>query len=513
MKEVELRFRFDAEGLPALRHALATAGASAEQPLAAVYLDSADRRLARAGLGLRLRREGRRWVQTCKGPAEDGLTRLEHNVPLNAQNEQPPAADLARHDAHPLGPCLREALGDAPLQPVFRTDIRRLSALRSPRGLGGARIEHSLDQGRLIAGLGGPAVEQPVLELELELQRGEPGALLAHAHALLSRWPLWLEVRSKAERGERLARGSASDQARALPVPQLRKGQSPVDALRTLLLGLWEPVTRLASPLAEGTGGPEQVHQLRVGLRRLRSGLRLFRGVWPTLDHPSLPAFEAQAARCYRSLGAVRDADVAGGSEVLAWRAALARALGPDAPPPVPAPVHDLAAVTAAMRDPRTQQFLVEWLGWVEFLGRGAAAVPEAGSPDKRFPSLRKGLMQRLQVWYRQLRRESRRFDQLDALGRHRLRKQCKRFLDACAFCAELIDAARAEPALKAIARAQQALGDLHDLEVALQHTREHLAGDPQAWFALGWLSARQGMVLTGAARRVRAVAERPARF
>ncbi|MCA3861299.1 MAG: CYTH domain-containing protein, partial [Burkholderia sp.] len=56
--ETELKFRIPAAALAGVRRAVATASAQ-RTPLAAVYFDTADRRLAAAGLALRLRREGR----------------------------------------------------------------------------------------------------------------------------------------------------------------------------------------------------------------------------------------------------------------------------------------------------------------------------------------------------------------------------------------------------------------------------------------------------------------------
>jgi hypothetical protein len=48
--------------------------------MAAMYLDTPDRRLAAAGMAWRLRREGRRWVQTLKTQGSNPLERFEHET-------------------------------------------------------------------------------------------------------------------------------------------------------------------------------------------------------------------------------------------------------------------------------------------------------------------------------------------------------------------------------------------------------------------------------------------------
>src|SRR5690606_36254853 len=79
--EFELKFLVPRASRAAVRAVLAERGAAlATHHLVARYFDTADRRLARAGLSLRLRREGRRWVQTLKAGSEGALARFEHEV-------------------------------------------------------------------------------------------------------------------------------------------------------------------------------------------------------------------------------------------------------------------------------------------------------------------------------------------------------------------------------------------------------------------------------------------------
>lgn len=344
MHEIELRFHVPAEQRERLRRFVARGGKARSTPLAAIYYDSEARELARAGIGLRLRREGEQWVQTVKGPSEDGISRLEHNANVDGE----PRLDLDRHAGHPLGERLarlrQQGLGE--LRPVFSTEILRTH--RRCR-LPGGELELCWDEGELRAGDAAPL---PVHELELELLHGEPSALLAHAHGLVARWPLSLDLRSKAERGENLARGqrrSAPRLSRLSRPSRSTPRPGPFAALRALLLDVFDPLAHNASQLGCGDSEPEHLRQLRLGLQRLHSGLRRHRQQEPALDLPALRDFEARAAGCLLALPG------AGGRRFHAQAAA------------------------DAVREPGLQQFLVEYLGWLyelDRLDRRAAACP-----------------------------------------------------------------------------------------------------------------------------------------
>ena len=84
MTEIELKFQVPAARRAALGKAVATTTAK-RIVLRARYFDTSDRRLGRAGLALRVRKEGRRWVQTLKWTDERGMAaRWEHEVALPA---------------------------------------------------------------------------------------------------------------------------------------------------------------------------------------------------------------------------------------------------------------------------------------------------------------------------------------------------------------------------------------------------------------------------------------------
>ena len=78
LTEIELKFLI----LPSARAKVAAEMARGSSTLkrtslAAMYLDTDDRRLAQAGMAWRLRREGRRWVQTLKAGSANSLVRFE----------------------------------------------------------------------------------------------------------------------------------------------------------------------------------------------------------------------------------------------------------------------------------------------------------------------------------------------------------------------------------------------------------------------------------------------------
>ncbi|HEV8311781.1 MAG TPA: CYTH domain-containing protein, partial [Burkholderiaceae bacterium] len=101
MFEVELKFQVPEGALPGVRRALMR-GRTQRQRLQAHYHDTADRALARAGMALRLRKEGRAWVQTLKAAGAHPLQRLEHNERVGAGPAgQAPALDVQRHVGSP----------------------------------------------------------------------------------------------------------------------------------------------------------------------------------------------------------------------------------------------------------------------------------------------------------------------------------------------------------------------------------------------------------------------------
>jgi triphosphatase len=252
--EVELKFQIPAPNREALRKAVATASAQTTR-LQAVYVDTADQRLAQAGLALRLRKEGRVWVQTLKGRGDGLAQRLEHEVPLGAKAGVP-SFDLSLHDGSAVGALLRRASANAgPLLPVYRTDIQRLHRrIRSK----GAVIELAYDCGFIVAGTKKLAVQ----EIEFELISGPAVALPALAARWVQRHGLWWEVRTKSERGFRLALDPAA--VPAVPAVNWKRAKDPLHAALLHVLPN-------AAELASGSGGPEHLHQLLAGMRRLQT--------------------------------------------------------------------------------------------------------------------------------------------------------------------------------------------------------------------------------------------------
>jgi inorganic triphosphatase YgiF len=474
MTETELKFQVPAARRKTLAAAVDGRSGAATQRLQAVYLDTAERALARAGIALRLRREGRHWVQTLKAAGSDRLQRLEHNVPRTGSTATPPEVDLALHVGTPAGERLGAVLRDMPaavLLPLYRTDIRRRQRRLRTRG---GSVELAFDQGYIVAG----ERRLPVCELEIELVSGAPQAVLDQAHRWVERHGLWLDVRSKAERGDLLARGEEVAPAAMATAPALSAAMDLAQGRRTVLAACAEQVLANASQVASGQYGDEHVHQLRVGLRRLRTALRLFDG-----DVPGATLAEG-AALLFRQLGAARDQAAIGGPLRVELQQAMAGAGLALEAPALPA-AADSVDPAECVRAPAAQRFLLDLI---------AALQPGPPAPDGA--DLREALAQRLQRWHRQVAADAPRFAALDDEARHRLRKRVKRLRYAVEFAAALFEARRVRRYLKPLRALQDRLGVLNDVAVGLQGFRGVAAGDAAAAFALGWLAQRRERLL-----------------
>lgn len=299
MVEVELKLAVDPADLDRLLAGPALAGRGVTRNLESVYWDTPDLRLMRRAVTLRVRRIGRRHLQTVKdGGVSDGLVtrRDEWEAPIAG-----PAPDLsAITDATALERI--GALVPAELAPAFVTRVRRITRIL-PVGEGG-RVEVAVDRGDIRTSDGRC---EALAEIEFELKAGDPRAVYDVALAVAAEVPVRLERRSKAERGYALAAGIDP------PVRARRAVDPPIDpdgtveAAMTAILreGLLHVLGNERSVLG---GDPHDgVHQMRVGVRRLRSALSLF---GPVLPEPRRDALADDLRWLAGELAAARDWDV-----------------------------------------------------------------------------------------------------------------------------------------------------------------------------------------------------------
>ncbi len=432
--------------------------------LQARYFDTPERDLARAGMALRLRREGRRWIQTLKttvpgelGRSEYSIARTEASVDLAALAGTPAAAILGLSGQEP------NAQWASVLELRYETSIRRL--YRRQRVRGGV-VELAFDEGRLIAGAG----SLPVCELEIELVSGAPHAVFDVARRWQARFGLHLDPRSKAERGDALARGETVPGPTKAASCALPKGIGSAQAFDACVRSCIEQVQGNAAAIASGAGGDEHVHQLRVGIRRLRTAWRFFEGWVPPVSGELVDG----ARELFASLGADRDLTVIA-TEI------EPRILAAGMPAALVGQTHAAGSPTAAevVAGARAQRWLLALLESVECAVRPAEQ-----------PSLGPLAFRRLQRWHDRVVAQGS-LAQMQESARHTLRKRAKRLRYATEFCAALCDRKRLARYLKRLAALQQAFGDLIDLYMA----RDRYAALPESleagWFARGWIAGR----------------------
>src|SRR6266851_5023481 len=215
--EIELTLQVRVEDLPRLRDSplLSAPGTAVEvtRTLDSVYFDTTDRRLQRQNTTLRVRKQGRRYVQTIKSAGRDrggAFHRDEWESPLASA-----VPDLAGVSAEAANGHLGR-LKTSELRPVFASHIKRtIRRIGNGADSSGAAIEIAFDEGEIRTPDGAAL---PVSEVELELKRGEPRALYDLALALSEIAPLRIESRSKAERGYALVDDEGKMPVHAAPI-------------------------------------------------------------------------------------------------------------------------------------------------------------------------------------------------------------------------------------------------------------------------------------------------------
>ena len=485
--EVELKFIVPATARAAVVAEMARSAATQlRTTLAAKYLDTDDRRLAREGIAWRLRREGRRWVQTLKAGGATVLERFEHDVVRPAASH-----DASLHAGTPVGDRLIAVLAQAQAEGVgpvvrFETQVRRSTRQVRTRG---AVVEIAFDEGLVRAG--GQAL--PIREIEFELKRGSATAMLALVERWRRRFGLVYDPRSKAARGDRLAAGSPFAPLRKAGPLRYSRDAGVLDAFGAVLDECMAQISANAIGLIDGDPAlrAEHVHQLRVGIRRLRSATRCFRGWTPAPRDDLVDGLR----RLFTTLGRSRDSDVLGSGVV----AALAKVGAPPIVVPAggagPSPAEAVAATD-------TQRILLAWIAWrMELAEQGAGVAANADSltpqPGEDTTAWARLAARRLRRWHRRIVADCKAFDGLDDAGLHALRKRVKRQRYAVEFFAPVLRRRDVGRYLAAVAAVQDRMGELNDLFVARARYQGLVESEPAAWFALGWLAARIAAVRT----------------
>ena len=486
MTEFELKLEIPPQRLAGVLAALRE-GKTAGKRLRARYFDTQDDALARAGIALRLRKEGRSWVQTAKCGGDGPLARLEHNVPIGA----PPAAalpdvSLQRHAGTTVGERIRQALEldsleEAPALVLrFETDVQRL-ARQVPQG--DSLVEIALDRGKLLA----DGAQATLCEIEFELVEGSPADAVRCACQWLTAHGLWLSTISKSAKGRRLAAARASAPPVSAVEPRLPRRASGEEIAKAVMGACLEQVLTNASEVGAGSVEAEHVHQLRVGVRRLRTALRELGPFARKVD----AAWEKALVDAFRALGRHRD------------REHLERGMQPQleaqgAPRLQAKPADDPIEPGQTVRSPVFQAAL---MGLLESIH---SAEPERIDSGKAL----KMLAARLKKLHGQVTREGVRFQQLDAERQHRVRKRLKRLRYLAEFVAPLFPARKGRDFIAALKPVQDALGRYNDEAMALAAYRALAQQDPAAWFGVGWLTARRASQAAQCERELRRLAE-----
>jgi inorganic triphosphatase YgiF len=471
-----------AETIPRLRRhpllAALTQGRPRRSRERAVYFDTPDLALARAELALCVRRVGRMAVQTVSR-LRNGSAAEPAPVDTVLASDAP---DLARIPDPELRARVAECVAGRPLMPAFEVEIaRETRVLRED----GNEIGFALEAGEVRTARG----PVPVCTLALTARAGDPGFPAQFALELLEALPLRPAAGHPAERACELLLGDGARPRKAGTV-DVAPDAKLEDLLVAVISGCLRQIGDNEAAAALGVD-PEGVHQLRVGVRRLRSALSFF---GPVLPERQRIALRESLSWLGRALGPARDLDVFASE-------CLMPALGARAGDPVLARFDDevrlqraahYEQVREALRSDRYPRLLLEVRRW---LARGAwREQPLSATSASLFLPARDYAAMRLESRHRKARKLARRVLTEAPELRHQLRIQLKKLRYASEFTQGLFPEKKACRYAGRLAALQDALGVANDavvVERVAGELAERLGAGPDllrgAGFLAGW--------------------------
>lgn len=502
--EIELKLLIDPKHTQVLRnHPLLKQYAGSQRPqkqqMLTTYFDTPDLYFSRHRAALRVRHCNGAWVQALKdGNQVQGGLHSRNEWETEIESDQPDLEALREMvgQGSPWFARLANKRLQERITPVFSNRIDRTAWLLTFEQ--GQQAELVLDQGELVR----DDKRDVISEIELEVISGDAAPLFDFALKLLEDIPLRLGNASKSARGYAMMHPAAAPLVKAQPVI-LDKANTVEEALGAIADNCIMQLQGNEAGVIQGND-PEHVHQMRVGLRRLRSLLKLFEGLAP------LPAGLDQELRWLSDeLGAARD------WEILAVHI-LSDAMHEESAAPLLPPLQQAVQAQAysnraraaeAVGSVRYTRLLLNLIAWLHGRRWQALALPEQKEALAApvVPSAR----QTLKDCERRLKRRARNLAHADAPARHRLRIAAKRMRYAMEFFSPLFPQRQVRPFVQALARLQDSLGQLNDAAVAqglLHELAQRQA--PQALaagFVCGQLSCKEPKKLRKLCKRWKA--------
>ena len=494
MHELELKFAVPSYQQNVLRKNIDTKTAQ-QQRLSAYYFDTPNQDLAKKGIALRIRFEDSQWVQTLKTAGDGVAKRVELNTVLSLTGT-PDTLDVSR--LVPDVSLITEPTVVAQLTNImpldelaqaltvqFFTDVQRTSRQIKKNN---SRIEIAYDIGKV--GIGHLNSQKPtnnhgltqsdIHEIEFELLEGDPSDLIDIAKTWCKKYKLYLSTVTKAQRGSLLlANKQFAEPVKAdLAVLQLHKGISQFAFLQAVVNNCLVQILPNASAIAEGSPDGNLVHQLRVGIRRLRTALKHFKFAQDYID----PNWLMVLKQTFSLLGEYRD------KEILQIKTQpLLESVG--APHVEWSTAVDIMPIDA-VRANDFQILLLELIGFTHL------PVP-ADSPKAKATVAKK-----LEKLFTAIAAASDKFASLDTESQHGVRKDLKSLRYVSEFAAPLFasqtngkkgkKAAELNAFLQYLEPAQDVLGEYNDNVVGHANYLEKAKTDPNALFAVGWFSGRE---------------------
>ena len=246
-------------------------------------------------------------------------------------------------------------------------------------------------------------------------------------------------------------------------------------------------------------GNPEGIHQMRVGLRRLRAAMSLFAGL---LRDPQTAAIKTELKWLAGELGPARE------FEVLVNRVIAPIKKNGAHRDRVPSLSREITkkrqtALTRAKNAVQSACFGALTLNIAAWLETGQWTAPQGDLVRDRGDLPIKVLaIEQLTRRWRRLRKNRKALAQMNARRRHRLRIQAKKLRYAVEFFASLFVSKRAakrrKQLLPALERLQDGLGDLNDIAVDEERIREmslRYRSNPNRVFAAGLLTREEAKI------------------